>query len=255
MSATDALRQAEQAEAEAAEAEAMAAQARARAQQLRQRRATPEASEGPTDAIDAPGPDSSDAVATTDAEEPGDGADESAPARGRRFSMRPTDWLSGTAWRATGVAAAITAVLALIAVSGYFVWQDRQVSRLHVQASQFAAAAQQGVVNLMSLDFNKAEADIQRVIDGTTGEFHDDFAGSTEDFMTVMKESKVITTATVNATAVETMTDDSAVVLVAATSQVANSVSKQPNPRIWRLSVTVNKVDDQIKMSKVEFVP
>jgi Mce-associated membrane protein len=243
VSATDALRQAEQAEAEAAEAEAMAAEARARAQDLRQRRATVEASEIPVSAADSSATDSSDV------------ADESAPAGRRRLSLRPTRWLSGAAWRAVAVSAAILVVLALVAVSGYFVWQDRQISQLHEQESQFAAAAQQGVVNLMSLNFNNAQADIQRVIDGTTGEFHDDFAGSTEDFMTVMKESKVITTATVNATAVETMTADSAVVLVAATSQVANSVSKQPNPRIWRLSVTVNKVDDQIKMSKVEFVP
>ena len=70
-----------------------------------------------------------------------------------------------------------------------------------------------------------------------------------------MQDSKVVTSTAVTATAVESMTDDSADVLVTATSQVANNASQQPSPRNWRLGVTVTRVDDQIKMSKVEFVP
>ncbi|CAN5876933.1 hypothetical protein BH10ACT9_BH10ACT9_44660 [soil metagenome] len=223
-----------EAEAEATEAEAQAAAARVRAQELRERR-TPEK---------APAPEAEDPESTAEAET------ESDP-----VATPPARWRSSTLWRSVAESAAGIAVLALVAASAFFLYQDRQAEVLREQQSEFAEAARQGVVNLMSLDFNNAQADIQRVIDGTTGEFHDDFASSTNDFMTVMKESKVVTTATVSATAVETMSDDSALVLVAATSQVANSVSMQANPRIWRLSVTVNRVDDQIKMSKVEFVP
>jgi Mce-associated membrane protein len=108
---------------------------------------------------------------------------------------------------------------------------------------------------LMSLNFNNGQADLQRVLDTTSGSFHDDFVKSQKDFLTVMQDSKVVTSTTVSATALESMTDDSAVVLVTATSQVANSASQQPTPRSWRLSVTVNRENDQIKMSKVEFVP
>jgi Mce-associated membrane protein len=210
----------------AADAAAAATAARSRAQQLRRERAADTT------------PESSDQA--------GEPEENSRPKKLR---------ISGAAVRAVAESAAGIAVLGLIAMSAFFLYQDRMMDRYHQQQREFAAAARQGVVNLMSLDFNNAQSDIQRVIDGTTGEFHDDFASSTGDFLTVMKESQVVTTATVNATAVETMSDDSAIVLVAATSQVANSVSKQPNPRIWRLSVTVNRVDDQIKMSKVEFVP
>lgn len=240
MSLTDALRQAE---AEAADAEAEAAAARARAHELRQRRAV---AASPT-VLEAEGPTESPAEAAD--------ADESTAQQRRRFAVRRPQGLSRSEWLVAGVAAAVTAVLALTAGSGYFLWQDRQMGNRHQLQAEYAAAARQGVVNLMSLDFNNAQSDIQRVIDSTTGEFHDDFASSTDDFLTVMQESKVVTTASVNATAVDSMTTDSAVVLVAASSQVANSVSNTPNPRVWRLSVTVNKVDDQIKMSKVEFVP
>jgi Mce-associated membrane protein len=223
-----------EAEAEATEAEAQAATARVRAQELRERRTLEK----------APAPEAENHESTAEAET------DSEP-----VATPPAWWRSGSLWRSVAESAAGIAVLALVATSAFFLYQDRQAEVLREQQSEFAEAARQGVVNLMSLDFNNAQADIQRVIDGTTGEFHDDFASSTNDFMTVMKESKVVTTATVSATAVETMSDDSAVVLVAATSQVANSVSMQANPRIWRLSVTVDRVDDQIKMSKVEFVP
>ena len=56
-------------------------------------------------------------------------------------------------------------------------------------------------------------------------------------------------------TGVESMTDDSAVVLVSATSRVTNSAGAKQEPRSWRLSVNLERIGDQIKMSKVEFVP
>jgi Mce-associated membrane protein len=51
------------------------------------------------------------------------------------------------------------------------------------------------------------------------------------------------------------MTDNSAVVLVATKSEVTNSSGANKEPRSWRLSVTVQRDGDQIKMSRVEFVP
>jgi len=43
-------------------------------------------------------------------------------------------------------------------------------------------------------------------------------------------------------------------VLVAAKSQVTNAASAQQQPRAWRLSVTMQRDNGQLKMSKVEFV-
>nr|WP_205843267.1 hypothetical protein [Mycobacterium intracellulare] len=70
-----------------------------------------------------------------------------------------------------------------------------------------------------------------------------------------MKDSEVVTKGTVDATAVESMHDDSAVVLVAATSQITNPAGAQKEPRAWRLSVTMTREGGQLKMSKIEFVP
>ena len=51
----------------------------------------------------------------------------------------------------------------------------------------------------------------------------------------------MITDVTVTATAVESMTTDQAVVLVAATSRVTNSAGAKQEPRAWRLSVNLQE--------------
>jgi Mce-associated membrane protein len=108
----------------------------------------------------------------------------------------------------------------------------------------------------MSLDFNNAQADVERIIANTTGQFKTDFETQAADFVKVAQDSKVITDVTVTATAVESMTPSSAVALVAATSRVTNASGAQQEPRAWRLSVNLERVDGgQIKMAKVEFVP
>ena len=52
----------------------------------------------------------------------------------------------------------------------------------------------------MSLDFNKAKEDVQRIIDNSTGQFRDDFKNQADDFIKVAQDSKVVTEVTVNAT-------------------------------------------------------
>jgi Mce-associated membrane protein len=121
--------------------------------------------------------------------------------------------------------------------------------------AEYAAAGRQSAVTLMSLDFNKAKDDVQRIIDNSTGTFRDDFKNQAEDFVKVAQDSKVITEVAVNAVAVESMTNDKAVVLVSATSHVTNAAGAKQEPRSWRLSVDLQRDGGQIKMSKVEFVP
>ena len=263
--AADALSLADEAEADAAEAEAVAAAARARARAIRLRRqaqaAGSNAAQDSADAaepVDATSdvteaePKVSNAVELTepsedvseDTEEPAD-----KPVRERR---------GGRLGRILKVLAAVLAVActaALITLSVLMVISHRQQAAEDQRRAEFTAAARQSVVTLMSLDFNKAKEDVQRIIDNSTGQFHDDFKNQAEDFIKVAQDSKVITEVSINSTGVESMTDDSAVVLVSATSRVTNSAGAKQEPRSWRLSVNLERIGDQIKMSKVEFVP
>ncbi len=262
-----ALALAEEAEAEAAEAEAIAAAARARARAVRLRRQaetveadasdTADVEDATETATDLDEVDTVDEVEDTvdeveDSEDDGDvavEAPEETPARRRRR------WLPRPSWKRVAAGVAILCTCALLAASGYMVWQHRQSAQEQQRSAEYAAAGRQSVVTLMSLDFNKAQEDVQRIIDNSTGQFKTDFENQAADFVKVAQESKVITDVTVNATAVESMTDNSAVVLVAATSRVTNSAGAQQEPRSWRLSVNLERDGGQIKMSKVEFVP
>ncbi|HUO38451.1 MAG TPA: hypothetical protein VMU34_11680 [Mycobacterium sp.] len=275
--AAEAVALAEEAEAEAAEAEALAAAARARAKALRLRRQAKSAArsdraepqdENRSDGAEPQDDHDEDAAAgnadtlaiaaagedvTTD--RPGEvvaaeEVDESAPQ-----AVAPLRRGRSRVWRLVALVCTAVLVCALLAISGVMAWQHRNALAERHRSAEFAAAARQGVVSLMSMDFNHAKDDVQRVIDNSTGEFRDDFSSRADDFTKVVQESKVVTTATVNATAVQSMTDNSAVVLVSATSQVSNATGAKNEPREWRLAVSVTKDGGQLKMSKVEFVP
>jgi Mce-associated membrane protein len=259
----DAEALAEEAEAEAAEAEAIAAAARAKARAIRLRRQAEEAEAtkaAEADAPDevAPETDSDASDADADAvdglgedvdEDEDEAAGEERPARSRR------PWTLGRVVKTVASILAILATCALVALSVFMVWQHRDAGKELQLKAEYSAAGRQSVVTLMSLDFNNAERDVKRIIDNSTGEFKDDFQAQAEDFVKVAQEAKVVTEVTVNATAVESMNPDSAVVLVAASSKVTNSAGAEQEPRTWRLSVSLQREGGQIKMSKVEFVP
>ncbi|WP_374159351.1 hypothetical protein ACEWX3_10165 [Mycobacterium sp. G7A2] len=217
-------------------------------------------SKGATEVADADGAtevaDSGDTVEAVggdlDAARDGgvDVEDEATPARRRRRLRlpRPT-------WRGIVAALVILVTAALLALSGYMIWEHREAERLRQLDAEYSAAARQSVVTLMSLNFNNAEEDVQRIIDNSTGQFKDDFESQAQDFVQVAQDSKVVTEVSVNATGVESMTEDTAVVLVAASSRVTNSGGANQEPRTWRLSVHLQREGEQLKMSKVEFVP
>ncbi|BBY40971.1 hypothetical protein MMAN_51050 [Mycobacterium mantenii] len=269
-----------EAEAEAAEAEALAAAARARARAARLRRealaeaekeaeakAAEEAgaadeeatgtAEAKADEADTESDDVADTAAATDSDEAEteeevsdateDAESESKPTRRRRLRL-PS--LSVT-WKA----AAIILICAFVAASGYMMWNRHEVTERQQREANFKAGARQGVVNLTSMDFNKAKEDVQRVIDSSTGQFRDDFQARAKDFTTVVEQSKVVTQGTVNAAAVQSINGDFALVLVAATSHITNAAGAKDEPRNWRLKVTVKDDGGQYKMSNVEFIP
>lgn len=232
----------------AAEAEALAAAARARARAARLKREALAMAPAEDENVPEEYADWEDAEDYDDYEAADQEAARSASWR-RRLRVR-LPRLSTIA-----MAAAVVIICGFTGLSGYIVWQHHEATERQQRAAAFAAGAKQGVINMTSLDFNKAKEDVARVIDSSTGEFRDDFQQRAADFTKVVEQSKVVTEGTVNATAVESMNEHSAVVLVAATSRVTNSAGAKDEPRAWRLKVTVTEEGGQYKMSKVEFVP
>jgi Mce-associated membrane protein len=224
-----ALALAEAAEAEAADVEAQAAEARARAIRLRRQ---------------------------AEADPDGDDAATDAPPTGSRVLQH---WRLRRPTRKTMAVGAATMVICVsLALTGYFVWVDRIASQKRQRSAEFAAAARQDVMTLMSLDFNKTKEDMQRISDNTTGSFKEHFPVVAIQLTNGLQRSKVVTTVSVNDVAVESMTDNSAVVLVGATTQAKSPDDPQPDDKqqlqTWHIVLTLLRDKGQPKMSNVEFL-
>jgi Mce-associated membrane protein len=240
------------AEAEAAAADATAAAARARAEDIRLLREASAELETDADATAdfEPGAETvDDHTADADSEKAAaaEAPDATDPPGARRRLGPALRWVAATL--------CILLVGALVTVSVLMVVQHRKVDAAQRQESEYAAAARQGVVTLMSLDFTQVDENVKRIIENSTGTFRTEFESQAENFVTVAEQSKVITEATATAAAVESMTDNDAVVLVTATSKVTNASGARQDPRSWRMIVNLTREGDQIKMSKVEFAP
>lgn len=280
---------AEQAEAEAAEAEALAAAARARARAIQLRRAAelvdaPAPAAVETATTEAVAVDTSSTVIGTDdaltasqktasviTGEPADTpapedvattetADETEPAESDESEVDAGEdrrWLSRRNLSSAATVAAILIVLASVGAGVEMTVLHKNAVRERTRAAEFAAAARQGVVTLTSLDFEHAKEGVKNILDVSTGTFKDDFLKMADDFTNVVEQSKVVSQGTVQSTAVDldTVTDNSAVVLVASTSEVTNAAGAKQDPRRYRLIVTITRDGGQLKMSKVEFVP
>ena len=222
-----------EAEAELVRAEERAEAARARAAELR-REAEADSSE-PSDA-------------TEDAE-----ADDSKPARWR--SRRRWPWrLHLPSRKAVGVGTGIVLLCASLAASGYILWQHRTLVQQREHADEFAAAAREEVATMMSIDPAHAAENIQHTIDDATGLLRSQLEVTSSYVVKNAQDARITTKATVEDVAVESMTDNSAVVLVVAKSDTINPDKSNRPTVFWRLSVNIDRDGGRLKMSKLDFV-
>ncbi len=232
---------AREAEAEALAAEARADAAHARAAELRRQ----------LDATDVADEPASDIAAT-----PAPPMPPAPPPLPALPSPPPPP--PGGLLRTVTVAVTTLLTAGLLGATGYMVWQHQKAAELRRSAAEFTAAARQDVINLMSMDYTRAQESVQRVLDNSTGKFRANFDETADEFVKALQDEKIVTTATINDAAVEldSMTDESAVVMVSATSrrEGRQAPKEQQQPQVWRVLLTLERDGDQIKMSDVEFV-
>ena len=153
-----------------------------------------------------------------------------------------------------GVGTAIVLICASLAASGYIVWQHRTLVQQRQHAAEFAAAAREEVATLMSIDPAHAAENVQHTIDDTTGALKSQLEATSSYMAKNAQDAQVTTKATVQDVAVESMTDNSAVVLIVAKSDTINPDKSVRPPVFWRLSVNIDRDGDRLKMSKLDFV-
>lgn len=151
--------------------------------------------------------------------------------------------------------AGLVVVVALAGLAGWTGYRGYKAYQAEQERQLFLQVGRQGAINLTTIDWQNAEADVQRVLDSATGTFYDDFQNRSAPFVQVVKQAQSKSVGTIAEAGLESATSDEAQVLVAVTVTTSNIGAPEQEPRAWRMRLTVQKVDDEAKVSNVEFVP
>ncbi len=205
----------------------------------------------PTDKEEQPAPaevveterevDQTDEAAEAGAQEP-EVARQEAPAR-RMPGVR------------LAIVTGLVIVVALAGLAGWFGYRAYESHLVDQQRKVFLQVARQGALNLTTIDWNHADADVQRILDSATGTFYDDFQRRAQPFIQVVQQVQSKSEGSITEAGIESMSGDQAQVLAAVTVRTSVAGTADPNPRAWRMRITVQKVGDEAKVSNVEFVP
>jgi Mce-associated membrane protein len=170
-------------------------------------------------------------------------AEEAAPAKPRMSHLR------------LATIAGLALVVVLAGLTGWLGFRTYQSHQADEQRKLFLQVGRQGALNLTTIDWQHADADVQRILDSATGTFYDDFQKRAQPFVEVVKQAQSKSVGTIAEAGLESESDDGAQVLVAVTVKTSNAGAPEQAPRAWRMRIFVQKVGDEAKVSNVVFVP
>jgi Mce-associated membrane protein len=148
----------------------------------------------------------------------------------------------------------VFAVVASTALAGWLGFREYQAHRAQQQSELLIQVGRQGALNLTTIDFRHADADIKRILDSSTGAFHDDFSKRSKPFIEVVKKAQSKSEGTVTEAGLESQSGDEAQVLVAVSVRTSYAGAAGEEPRHWRMRISVKKLGDDAKVSNVAFV-
>ncbi|OHV06432.1 hypothetical protein [Mycobacterium talmoniae] len=150
--------------------------------------------------------------------------------------------------------AGLIGVVALGGLVGWLGFRTYQSRSAQADAALFLEGGRQGAVDLTTVDYTHADADVQRILAATTGTFHDNFAKRSPIYLAAVKDAQSKSVGTVSAAGLESRSGDEAQVVVAVTVTASSAAVPEQPPQAWRMRLTVQKVGDATKVAKVEFV-
>jgi Mce-associated membrane protein len=160
-------------------------------------------------------------------------------------------WAPHLRW---GLAAGLAMLLAVGGLAGWLGVRAHQAGQVKQRNDSFLQVARQEAVNLTTIDYQDADADVQRILDSATGTFYDDFSQRSAPFVQVVKQTQSKTEGSVTESGLESVTGDQAQAIVAVNVNASNPAAGQQPPRTWRMRLTLRKMGQDIKVSNVGFI-
>lgn len=151
--------------------------------------------------------------------------------------------------------AGIALVVALAGLTGWLGFRTWESNKAEAERNLFLQVGRQGALNLTTIDWEHADADVQRILDSATGTFYDDFQQRAQPFVEVVKQAQSKSVGTIAEAGLESEGDNEAQVLVAVSVKTSNAGAPEQEPRAWRMRISVEKIGDEAKVANVEFVP
>ena len=130
--------------------------------------------------------------------------------------------------------------------------QQAAAEAVAAATAQAHAAADKLAVALTSNDPDSFDATDQAILDGTTGEFKEQYEKTSNDLRQVMRDTKTRSSGKVIDSAVQSATADEVVVLLLVNQTVSNATVPEPRVDRNRMKMTMTKVDGHWLASKVE---
>jgi hypothetical protein len=182
----------------------------------------------------------------------------------------------GPVFTGFGIASAALGVLAVVAiVLGGLIWAKHRgdVDELHYRARVMQAAADWTSV-LINMNKDSAEADLNKLHEGTVGQLNAEFDSTVEPYRKLVQTLQARTTGQVDSVAVESIhhvqpgpngapppqeqpelaatASRSDTVMVVATSISENAGGDKPQTVRWNLRLDVSDVDGKLLISRLE---
>ena len=144
-------------------------------------------------------------------------------------------------------------------VGGVLAWDSRQDRASAAEEQEpygdVLAAARTEAEAFINIRYDDAEASIDEVVAGATGDFRDQYAKSTDSVVQVLKESESVMEGEVVWAGVVDVDKDSATVLAATSGTVANKqTGGKPVARHFRLRLDLVREDGEWLTDDLQFV-
>ncbi|MEV7429029.1 hypothetical protein AB0N29_05365 [Nocardioides sp. NPDC092400] len=129
---------------------------------------------------------------------------------------------------------------------------DQELTETHREVSE---AARELTLAFLEVDYRDMEPLTEEVLAHATGEFEEQYSANVEQLVEAAKRNKSVSTGKVVALGVGDLDADSALVYVAADSEVENVTTEgSKQPRYYRLQLDMVREDGEWLASSVQFV-